>query len=99
MLFGAFWLALFSFTTLQNLLPARLGPDLRDKYIAMSVHLDSLERAVQTFDGYTQNITSLFDDTSRIATVSMPAGAGSCRSVCGLFIGVFGRGKAICTQV
>ena len=75
MLFGAFWLALFSFTTLQNLLPARLGPDLRDKYIAMSVHLDSLERAVQTFDGYTQNITSLFDDTSRIATVSMPAGA------------------------
>ena len=75
MLFGAFWLALFSFTTLQNLLPARLGPDLRDKYIAMSVHLDSLERAVQTFDGYTQNKTSLFDDTSRIATVSMPAGA------------------------
>lgn len=75
MLFGAFWLALFSFTPLQNLLPARLGPDLRDKYIAMSVHLDSLERAVQTFDGYTQNITSLFDDTARIATVSMPAGA------------------------
>lgn len=75
MLFGAFWLALFSFTPLQNLLPARLGPDLRDRYIAMSVHLDSLERAVQTYDGYTQNITSLFDDTTRIASMPTPAGA------------------------
>ena len=74
LLFGAFWLALFSFTPLQNLLPTRLGPDLRDRYIAMSVHLDSLDRVVQTFDGYTQNITSLFDDTTRISAVSPPAG-------------------------
>jgi len=64
LILGSFWLALFSFTPLQNLLPARLGPDLRDRYIAMSVHLDSLEHAVQSYSKYTDAITAIFDETN-----------------------------------
>lgn len=71
---GAFWLALFSFTPLQNLLPARLGPDLRDRYIAMSVHLDSLEQAVGAYEKYTDAITVIFDETKASQASSGAAG-------------------------
>ncbi len=60
---GAIWLAVFIYTPLRNLLPARFTVELRDKYNEMDVRLDSVADATRIYRQYTSNIQSILTDS------------------------------------
>lgn len=67
---GAIWLAVFIYTPLRNLLPARFTVELRDRYNEMDVRLDSIADATRIYQQYTSNIRSILTDSVAPAPAS-----------------------------
>jgi len=61
---GAIWLAVFVYTPLRNLLPARFTVELRDRYNEMDVRLDSVADATRIYRQYTSNIRAILADST-----------------------------------
>lgn len=68
---------ILTFTPVRGLLPGQLRGDLRQRYIASSLRLDSLQHAAALNDAYTRNILAILGDS--VTAQDTPATTDSVR--------------------
>ena len=65
---GIFWLLLLGFTPLGTILPGRMPNELRDRYVHMSVRLDSISATSAINNQYAENIRAILEGAPDTAT-------------------------------